>query len=98
MTWRAQAGALPRGFSADSAIPVNHVLRHAALGSLPGNLDDSIIANVANFTGFLKMLAASSDAKVSSFTCAASRTDGDNLALPQGSKFPPASKWHCRGT
>ena len=63
---------------------VNYVLHQAALGSVPRSLADPITTNSANITGFLNMLVAARDAKVKSFTYAASSsTYGDHPALPK---------------
>lgn len=66
------------------SIPVDYVLHQAALGSVPRSLADPISTNSANITGFLNMLVAARDAKVKSFTYAASSsTYGDHPALPK---------------
>lgn len=63
---------------------VDHVLHQAALGSVPRSLADPISTNAVNITGFLNMLVAARDAKVQSFTYAASSsTYGDHPALPK---------------
>lgn len=63
---------------------VDYVLHQAALGSVPRSLADPITTNSANITGFLNMLMAARDAKVKSFTYAASSsTYGDHPALPK---------------
>ena len=63
---------------------VDHVLHQAALGSVPRSLEDPVTSNAANVTGFLNMLVAARDAKVKSFTYAASSsTYGDHPALPK---------------
>ncbi|WP_300647843.1 NAD-dependent epimerase/dehydratase family protein [Paenalcaligenes sp.] len=63
---------------------VDYVLHQAALGSVPRSIDDPITTNSANITGFLNMLVAARDAKVQSFTYAASSsTYGDHEALPK---------------
>lgn len=63
---------------------VDYVLHEAALGSVPRSIADPITTNAANITGFLNMLTAARDAKVSSFTYAASSsTYGDHPALPK---------------
>ena len=65
-------------------IPVDYVLHHAALGSVPRSLADPIATNDTNVTGFLNALVAARDAKVKSFTYAASSsTYGDHPALPK---------------
>lgn len=63
---------------------VDYVLHQAALGSVPRSLDDPITSNATNIDGFLNMLVAARDAKVSSFTYAASSsTYGDHPGLPK---------------
>lgn len=63
---------------------VDYVLHQAALGSVPRSIVDPIATNDTNISGFLNMLISARDAKVSSFTYAASSsTYGDNLALPK---------------
>jgi UDP-N-acetylglucosamine 4-epimerase len=62
----------------------DYVLHQAALGSVPRSLEDPILTNSANITGLLNMLVAARDAKVKSFTYAASSsTYGDHPALPK---------------
>jgi UDP-N-acetylglucosamine 4-epimerase len=63
---------------------IDHVLHQAALGSVPRSLADPIATNATNISGFLNMLVAARDAKVQSFTYAASSsTYGDHPALPK---------------
>lgn len=63
---------------------VSHVLHQAALGSVPRSLADPLATNDTNINGFLNMLVAARDAKVHSFTYAASSsTYGDHPALPK---------------
>ncbi len=63
---------------------VDYVLHQAALGSVPRSIEDPITTNQANIDGFLNMLVAARDAKVSSFTYAASSsTYGDHPDLPK---------------
>ena len=63
---------------------VDHVLHQAALGSVPRSLADPITTNDTNIGGFVNMLVAARDAKVQSFTYAASSsTYGDHPALPK---------------
>ena len=67
-----------------ACVGVDYILHEAALGSVPRSLADPITTNAANITGFLNMLVAARDAKVSSFTYAASSsTYGDHPALPK---------------
>lgn len=63
---------------------VDYVLHQAALGSVPRSIADPIATNETNISGFLNMLTAARDAKVLSFTYAASSsTYGDHPALPK---------------
>ncbi|WP_158650926.1 NAD-dependent epimerase/dehydratase family protein, partial [Acinetobacter indicus] len=63
---------------------VDYVLHEAALGSVPRSIADPITTNETNISGFLNMLTAARDAKVASFTYAASSsTYGDHPALPK---------------
>jgi UDP-N-acetylglucosamine 4-epimerase len=63
---------------------VDYVLHQAALGSVPRSLANPIATNETNVSGFLNMLVAARDAKVQSFTYAASSsTYGDHPALPK---------------
>ena len=85
MTWHPSS-VIPDSIRDPSPvpIPVNYVLHQAALGSVPRSLADPITTNAANVTGFLNMLVAARDAKVQSFTYAASSsTYGDHPALPK---------------
>lgn len=63
---------------------IDYVLHQAALGSVPRSIADPLTTNAANITGFLNMLQAAKEAKVKSFTYAASSsTYGDHPALPK---------------
>jgi UDP-N-acetylglucosamine 4-epimerase len=63
---------------------VDYVLHQAALGSVPRSIADPMKTNATNITGFLTMLQAAKEAKVESFTYAASSsTYGDHPALPK---------------
>jgi len=63
---------------------VDCVLHQAALGSVPRSIEDPLATNAANITGFLNMLVAARDARVHSFTYAASSsTYGDHPGLPK---------------
>ena len=63
---------------------VDFVLHQAAIGSVPRSIEDPINTNQNNADGFLNMLVASRDAKVKSFTYAASSsTYGDHPGLPK---------------
>lgn len=64
--------------------PVDYVLHQAALGSVPRSIEDPLATNQNNIDGFLNMLLAARDAKVKSFTYAASSsTYGDHPDLPK---------------
>lgn len=61
-----------------------YVLHQAALGSVPRSINDPIITNEVNVSGFLNMLVASRDANVKRFIYAASSsTYGDSESLPK---------------
>ncbi|MEO6024751.1 MAG: SDR family oxidoreductase, partial [Burkholderiales bacterium] len=63
---------------------VDFVLHHAALGSVPRSIEDPILSNQSNVSGFVNMLVAARDAKVKRFVYAASSsTYGDHPALPK---------------
>jgi len=63
---------------------VDYILHQAALGSVPRSIEDPITTNSTNIDGFLNMLVAARDAKVSKFVYAASSsTYGDHPALPK---------------
>jgi UDP-N-acetylglucosamine 4-epimerase len=63
---------------------IDYVSHQAALGSVPRSINDPIITNDVNVSGFLNMLVASRDAKVKRFIYAASSsTYGDHPALPK---------------
>jgi UDP-N-acetylglucosamine 4-epimerase len=62
----------------------DYVLHHAALGSVPRSLEDPILTNESNITGFLHMLVAARDSGVKRFVYAASSsTYGDHPGLPK---------------
>jgi UDP-N-acetylglucosamine 4-epimerase len=63
---------------------VDYVLHQAALGSETRSIADPLATNAANVTGFLNMLVAARDARVKSFTYAASScVYGDHPELPR---------------
>lgn len=67
-----------------ACVGVDHVLHQAALGSVPRSLNDPVTTNETNIDGFLNMLVAARDARVESFTYAASSsTYGDHPDLPK---------------
>ena len=69
---------------AKACTDIDYVLHQAALGSVPRSMADPAATNAANITGFLNMLIAARDAKVASFTYAASSsTYGNHPGLPK---------------
>lgn len=63
---------------------VHYVLHQAALGSVPRSLENPILTNENNITGFLNILVAARDASVDRFVYAASSsTYGDHPGLPK---------------
>ncbi len=63
---------------------VDFVLHQAALGSVPRSIEDPLLTNDTNITGFLNMLIAARDAGVRRFVYAASSsTYGDHPGLPK---------------
>ena len=67
-----------------ACVGVDFVLHQAALGSVTRSIEDPITSNETNISGFLNMLVAARDAKVKSFTYAASSsTYGDHPDLPK---------------
>ena len=63
---------------------VDYVLHQAALGSVPRSLENPILTNENNISGFLNMLVASRDAAAKRFVYAASSsTYGDHPGLPK---------------
>lgn len=68
----------------DACTGVDYVLHQAALGSVPRSIIDPLTTNANNITGFLNMLIAARDAKVTQFVYAASSsTYGDHPDLPK---------------
>lgn len=63
---------------------VDYILHQAALGSVPRSINDPIISNDVNVTGFLNMLVAAKEVQVKRFVYAASSsTYGDSASLPK---------------
>lgn len=60
---------------------VQHVLHEAALGSVPRSIDDPLLSNSCNITGYLHMLVAARDAGVKALYAASSSTYGDSPEL-----------------
>lgn len=68
----------------ESCRDVDYVLHQAALGSVPRSIEDPLLTNASNITGFLNMLVSARDAEVKSFVYAASSsTYGDHPGLPK---------------
>lgn len=68
----------------DAMEGVDYVLHQAALGSVPRSIENPIVTNESNISGFLNVLHAAKNANVASFTYAASSsTYGDHTALPK---------------
>ncbi|MBC7584819.1 MAG: NAD-dependent epimerase/dehydratase family protein, partial [Tardiphaga sp.] len=68
----------------DACADVEFVLHEAALGSVTRSIEDPVLTNASNITGFLNMLVAAREAKVRRFVYAASSsTYGDHPALPK---------------
>lgn len=67
-----------------ACLGVDYVLHEAALGSVPRSLENPLVTNEVNISGFLNVLAAARDANVSRFVYAASSsTYGDHPGLPK---------------
>jgi len=63
---------------------VEYVLHQAALGSVPRSIEEPLMTNANNITGFLNMLVAAKDSGVKRFVYAASSsTYGDHPGLPK---------------
>ena len=63
---------------------IDFVLHQAALGSVPRSIEDPLLSNDVNVSGFLNMLVATRDSKVKRFVYAASSsTYGDAQELPK---------------
>lgn len=68
----------------DATKDVDYVLHQAALGSIPRSLKDPLTSNDVNVTGFLNILRASAENKVSQFVYASSSSVyGDSQDLPK---------------
>ena len=67
-----------------AVVNADYVLHQAALGSVPRSIHDPMTTNEVNITGFLNMLQAAQEAKVTRFVYAASSsTYGDSEVLPK---------------
>lgn len=63
---------------------IDFILHHAALGSVPRSIENPILSNENNISGFLNMLVASRDTGIKRFVYAASSsTYGDHPNLPK---------------
>jgi len=68
----------------DACSGVDYVLHQAAIGSVPRSIEDPLLYQRNNDTGFVNMLVAARDAKVKRFVFAASSsTYGDHPTLPK---------------
>jgi UDP-N-acetylglucosamine/UDP-N-acetylgalactosamine 4-epimerase len=68
----------------DACKGIDYVLHEAALGSVPRSIQDPILTNESNISGFLNLLVAARDAQVKRFIYAASSsTYGDHPGLPK---------------
>lgn len=68
----------------ESCLGIDYVLHQAALGSVPRSVDNPILTNDNNVTGFLNVLVAARDRGVSRMVYAASSsTYGDHPGLPK---------------
>ena len=68
----------------DACKGMDYVLHEAALGSVPRSIQDPILTNESNISGFLNLLVAARDAQVKRFIYAASSsTYGDHPGLPK---------------
>lgn len=67
-----------------SVAAVDYVLHQAALGSVPRSINDPLVTNAVNISGFLNVITAAKEAKVNGLVYAASSsTYGDHPALPK---------------
>lgn len=63
---------------------MDFVLHHAAIGSVPRSIEDPVMTNENNISGFLNIMIAARDAGVKRFVYAASSsTYGDHPGLPK---------------
>lgn len=63
---------------------VDYVLHQAALGSVPRSIENPLVTNEINITGFLNMITAARDSGVKRFVYAASSSSyGDHPGLPK---------------
>ena len=68
----------------DAVKGCDFVLHQAALGSVPRSINDPITSNDVNINGFLNMITAARDEKITRFIYAASSsTYGDSESLPK---------------
>lgn len=79
-----QADIRDRSACAEAVRGADIVLHQAALGSVPRSLSDPLTSHDVNATGFLNLLDAARNARVSRFVYAASSsTYGDETSLPK---------------
>ena len=72
------------GACREACAGVDVIFHEAALGSVPRSIEDPLRTHAANATGFLNLLVAARDARVSRFVYAASSsTYGDHPGLPK---------------
>ncbi|HAV24680.1 MAG TPA: LPS biosynthesis protein WbpP, partial [Bacteroidetes bacterium] len=76
---------------------IEYVTHQAALGSVPRSIEDPILTNSVNISGFLNMLVAAKDSKtlVKFVYAASSSTFGDSPELPkiEGNEGKPLSPY-----
>jgi UDP-N-acetylglucosamine 4-epimerase len=76
---------------------INFISHQAALGSVPRSINDPILSNDVNVTGFLNMLVASknSESLIRFVYAASSSTYGDSVELPkvEGNEGKPISPY-----
>lgn len=76
---------------------INFISHQAALGSVPRSINDPILSNEVNVTGFLNMLVASknSNSLIRFVYAASSSTYGDSVELPkvEGNEGKPISPY-----
>ena len=85
-----------RNTCADAVRGVDHVLHHAALGSVPMSIDDPIASHEVNLTGFINLLDAARQAGVTRFIYAASSAvygDADRLPNIEDQSPDPLSPY-----
>src|SRR5688572_5975646 len=66
---------------------VDHVLHHAALGSVPASIDDPLTTNAINVTGFANVLMAARQQRVKRVIYASSRSEEHTSELQSQSNL-----------